>query len=240
MGQVRMIETPVVRQGFLFLEVQKLKPGCFYFISSEYFDKFDPERKLPYNVKGGNGRPFLCVYQDTGKPEIHWFIPISSRVEKYQDIVARKLEQQKALGNLRPECNTIRFGEVLGKPRAFLIQNILPMTPKYIKDIYMDQEWNPVEASQPLLRDIQINASIVLKAVLQRGATLTYADVASIRRSLVNERFQGHQRTAERPGRTGMAEQLASATQEAQRRNQERQTQTFQLDQSKKKGPIQL
>ena len=58
-----------------------------------------------------------------------------------------KLMQNKKNGNKRPcfialtdpKCDTIRFGEVLGKKRAFLIQNIFPVSKRYIESAYVDK-----------------------------------------------------------------------------------------------------
>lgn len=35
-------------------------------------------------------------------------------------------------------CDTLEFGYVLGHEKAFLIQNMCPITPNYIKNEYID------------------------------------------------------------------------------------------------------
>ena len=53
-------------------------------------------------------------------------IPISSQIEKYKKLYDEKMLRYK--GNF----DGIRFGFVNGQERAFLIQNVCPVTDKYI------------------------------------------------------------------------------------------------------------
>jgi hypothetical protein len=68
--------------------------------------------------------------------EILWLVPISSKYAKYKAIYDKKVEKY---GN----CNTIRFGVVLSTQAAFLIQNMCPVTSKYITEIYVDKNNTP-------------------------------------------------------------------------------------------------
>ena len=60
-------------------------------------------------------------------------IPISSKVDKYETIYNEKIRRYN--GNF----DGIRFGYVNGEKRAFLIQNICPITEEYIDCIYRIQ-----------------------------------------------------------------------------------------------------
>lgn len=60
--------------------------------------------------------------------DILWFIPMSSKIEKYKEIVKNKIKKYK-------KCDTIIIGNYRGKDHAFLIQNIFPITSKYIDHI---------------------------------------------------------------------------------------------------------
>ena len=69
---------------------------------------------------------------------LFWVIPISSQVSKYTAIYNNKLQRHG-------KCDTIVFGDVVGHRKAFLIQNMCPVTPKYIKDEYSKSLLNAVK-----------------------------------------------------------------------------------------------
>lgn len=60
--------------------------------------------------------------------EIMWFIPMSSKINKYKSIVEDKMKKYK-------KCDTIVIGNYKGRDHAFLIQNMFPIIPKYIDHI---------------------------------------------------------------------------------------------------------
>ncbi len=91
-----------------------------YFLSDQYYQDF-PDDKLMQNKDIINGtpysRPCFFAFKDTKIEDIYWIVPISSRFEKF-----KRIEQDKI--NKYGHCNTIRFGTVLGRNTAFLIQNM--------------------------------------------------------------------------------------------------------------------
>ncbi len=103
-----------------------LETGYVYHIKDEYFE-FVKDEKLMKNHENGNTRPtYFCIKNTNSK--IFWFIPMSSKVEKY-----KKLQEQKIKKN--GVCDTIVIGKYRGKEAVFLIQNIFPITEKYIDHI---------------------------------------------------------------------------------------------------------
>lgn len=103
-----------------------LETGYVYHIKNEYFE-FAKDKKLMKNHENGNTRPtYFCIKNTNSK--ILWFIPMSSKVEKY-----KKLQQQKIQKN--GVCDTIVIGKYRRKESVFLIQNIFPITEKYIDHI---------------------------------------------------------------------------------------------------------
>lgn len=103
-----------------------LETGYVYHIKNEYFE-FVKDDKLMKNHENGSSRPtYFCIKNKESK--ILWFIPMSSKVEKY-----RKLQNQKIQKN--GICDTIVIGKYRGIETAFLIQNIFPITEKYIDHI---------------------------------------------------------------------------------------------------------
>jgi hypothetical protein len=140
------------------------------------------------NKEGTHARPCFYAFSDKKNPDIFWCVPISSRIEKFEGIVQNKLNRQAARGVKNPKCNTIRFGEVMGHKRAFLIQNMFPITAGYITAVYMDKNTdNPVTVDPKTEKDIQTNAGNVLKLVIRGYGNLVFSDILKIRSDLISE-----------------------------------------------------
>lgn len=104
----------------------EIKEGYVYHIKSDYF-KFVNDAKLMKNHEGNSTRPnYFCI--KTEENEIMWFIPMSSKIDKYKVIVENKINKYK-------KCDTIVIGNYRGRDHAFLIQNMFPITNKYIDHI---------------------------------------------------------------------------------------------------------
>ena len=108
----------------------KVEDGKFYFIKDNFFEVFK-EYKMMENKEGGNKRPCYFCFRDRKDERIIWFVPISTKYDKYKRIY----ESKKMKAGKRPVYNFI-FGNVLGKKAVFLIQNIFPTTEKYIEEKY--------------------------------------------------------------------------------------------------------
>lgn len=86
-------------------------------------------------------------------------------------------------------CDTLVFGEVLGQDRVFLIQNMCPVTERYIEALYMDRRAQlPVRISGDLEREIIKKAKRVL-ALQRKGAHLIFPDVLLIETCLLHEKM---------------------------------------------------
>ena len=145
-----------------------------YFLSNEYYQDF-PDDKLMQNKDTIDGvphsRPCFFAFPDARIPEIYWIVPISSKYEKY-----KRIEQDKIKKYGR--CNTIRFGTVLGRNTAFLIQNMCPATEKYLTP-YIDKNKQPIQIDGRVAADVEKNARSVL-ALAKRGAKVIFPDVFAI------------------------------------------------------------
>lgn len=196
-----------------------MKRGFFYFISDEFYRKYDSENLLMKNKLGIHHRPCFYAFPDAKNPSILWLIPISSQVEKYEKIVQRKLNRQAEQGVKFPKCNTIRFGKVMGQKRAFLIQNMFPVTTDYITAIYIDRNTgNPVTLEPKVEKDILVNAKAVLKLVLRGNERLIFSDVLKMRSDL----SAAHDAVAMQvASRQSMQQRMAAAKAEADRRSSE-------------------
>lgn len=126
-----------------------INSGCFYYIDDQYFIDF-PDDKLMQNKEDVNGqsldRPCFYAFKD-GCTGLYWMIPFSSQVIKFKKYYNAKILKYG-------KCDTITFGKVLGFEKAFLIQNMCPVTEQYIKNEYIDKHTLvPVK----LMEDLKMN-----------------------------------------------------------------------------------
>lgn len=150
--------------------------GVFYFICDSYFSRF-PDHNLLQNKGIGHSRPCFYAFMDK-RTGLYWMIPISSRTEKYHQIANRKAERYGF-------CNTILFGEVLGQERAFLIQNMFPVTPDFIDQPYINpRDGSAVRVAKSFARQLISSANAVLKRQ-RHGIPLIFPDVLSIEEQLL-------------------------------------------------------
>lgn len=156
--------------------------GQFCFIADKYYEDF-PERFLMRNKESVDGishrRPSFLVFPDSEYKAILWLVPISSQYAKYKALYDVKVKKYG-------KCNTIRFGKVLGIDAAFLIQNMCPVTEKYIAEIYIDKLGNPVRIDDRVALDVVKNAREVI-ARMKRGTKLIFPDVLRIRSELIRQ-----------------------------------------------------
>lgn len=145
-----------------------------YFLSDQYYIDF-PDDKLMKNKEMIAGiphnRPCFFAFPDTQNSEIYWIIPISSNYEKFKRIEQLKIEKYG-------KCNTIRFGTVLGREAAFLIQNMCPVTERYLM-AYIDKNHIPIRIDNRIAADVVRNAGDVL-AMAKRGAKVVFPDIFKI------------------------------------------------------------
>ena len=107
-------------------------------------------------------------------------IPFSSQVSKFKGIYNKKIQKFK-------KCDTIVFGEVLGHEKAFLIQNMCPVTEKYIKNEYIDSKANiPVRVDGVLEKKLKEKSARVL-ALERKGIKLIFPDVLNIEEKLIEQ-----------------------------------------------------
>lgn len=143
--------------------------GHFYYIDDQYFKDF-PDPYLMQNKEKVNGqlhdRPCFYAFQDSNT-QLFWMIPFSSQVSKFKGIYNKKMQKYH-------RCDTIVFGEVLGHEKAFLIQNMCPITEKYMKNEYLDSAANiPVRVDGRLEKELKDKAGKVL-ALQRKGAKLIF------------------------------------------------------------------
>ena len=157
----------------------KVENGKFYFIKDEFFDIFK-DYKLMQNKESGNKRPCYFCFNDPENEEIIWFVPISSKVAKYKAIYEYKKKVRKTVYNFV-------FGNVLGKEKAFLIQNIFPTTEKYIESKYQNKMVD-VEISEKLKQEI-IQTSLNVIKLAKKGINIPFYDINEMKKILLKEKI---------------------------------------------------
>lgn len=165
-----------------------MRQGTFFFITDEFLTRHNTDGHLMKNKEGSHDRPCFYAFPDITEPNIYWCIPISSRIEKYERIAENKIAKQIEKGYRNPKCNTVRFGEVLGQKRAFLIQNMFPVTAKYISNVYIDKNTqSPVTIPSATEKDIVKNAKDILKLVFRGYNNLVFSDIQKLYADLAAE-----------------------------------------------------
>jgi hypothetical protein len=159
-----------------------MNAGNFYFLIDDYFTDF-PDKQLMQNKEFVNGvvhnRPCFYSFLDS-QTQIYWMVPFSSKVDKYKKIFNDKISKTG-------KCDTIIFGEVMGHEKAFLIQNMCPIIPRYIKNEYFDSGSSiPVRVDGIFESELLAKAKKIL-ALHRKGYKLIFPDVITIEQALINE-----------------------------------------------------
>lgn len=150
--------------------------GYVYHIKDEYFKKAN-DPNLMQNKEDGNYRPTFYCMRDK-ETSLLWLVPLSSRVEKFQAIYDKQIEKY---GN----CLTIVMGEYDGKRAAFLLQNMFPITERYLDHIHTRNN-NPV----PVKYSIQVEIITKMKRILRlhaRGKKVIFPDISRLENLMLNE-----------------------------------------------------
>lgn len=152
----------------------EIKQGYAYHIKDEYFTTAKDEH-LMKNKEDGNYRPTLYCIKDN-KYDIYWMIPISSQYDEYADIRSEMLRKGK-------KCKGIVLGKYDGKKAAFLIQNMFPVTLKYIDHVHT-RNGNPVPVNRKLQEMIRKNTKSLI-AISEKGIKVTFTDIIRLRNRLI-------------------------------------------------------
>ena len=154
----------------------KVEKGKFYFIKDEFFELVK-DKELCTNKENGNKRPCFYCFNDKKYQNLIWFIPISSKLEKYIKIYNKKMKRTGIV-------DTIVFGYVEGEKRAFLIQNMFSTTEKYIIQKYIKQN-RDVVVNEKLDKEIQVKANKILNLVEKGYNKIVFPDIIAIKNKLL-------------------------------------------------------
>ena len=157
-----------------------IEDGKFYFIKDEFFNMFK-DYGLMINKENGNKRPCYFCFKDRQNSEIIWFVPISTKYEKYEEIY----EKKKAKSGKKAVYNFV-FGNVLGKKAVFLIQNIFPTTLEFIEKKYTNSN-KDVEIPE-IIKEQIITKSLRVVNLAKAGVQIPFYDIIEMKRILLNKR----------------------------------------------------
>ncbi len=160
----------------------QISVGCFYFIKDTFFEIID-DSELMQNKENGNKRPCYYCFKSKKYDNIIWFIPVSTKVDKYQKIYDNKIQKQIKLGK-RPSIDTIVFGKVANTYSAFLIQNMFPVTEKYIESQYIKNKV-AIKLANRLQIEIIMKATKVLNLYNHGMKNIIFPDIDRILEQLL-------------------------------------------------------
>lgn len=148
-----------------------MKKTGFYIIKDDFFAEVNDSY-----LKGNKeqNRPHYYCFEDS-ENGIYWMIPLSSRIDKYQRIIDKRLAAGKP-------CDTLYIVELdNNRKNVFLIQDIFPITADYIEREYTIAGNPMMLTSEHVAREIEKRARRVV-GLLKRGIkfTPTQPDIAAI------------------------------------------------------------
>ena len=114
--------------------------------------------------KAGN-RPHYYCFEDTSTG-IYWMIPLSSRIEKYRRLIDKKEKEGKPCDIL----HIVKLDD--SRESAFLIQDMFPITEKYIEREYTIAGNHLMLTSEHTAEEIERKARKVM-GMLKRGIKFT-------------------------------------------------------------------
>ena len=153
----------------------KIKTGYLYHIKDEYFDVANDD-SLMQNHEKGKKRPTYFTIKDK---DILWFIPLSSKVDKYKKIVDNKMKRYG-------RCDTILIREILGKDSVILLQNAFPTLEKYIDHEHLLDNGKPAKVVESLKDEILDYFEYLLK-IKSKGINLFFTDIDKIKKQMLDE-----------------------------------------------------
>jgi len=155
-----------------------LKQGNLYFLTDCFFINVnDPYLKIDYEQ---TQRPHYFAYKEI-ETSLYWFVPCSSRVDKYKDIIQKRREQNKSSYGLK-------IVKIQGNETALLFQDMFPAIRKYIQAPYIRGGQVVRIADPKIIDDLEKNAKTVI-TLLRRGTrfTPTQPDVLKIEKLMLAE-----------------------------------------------------
>lgn len=148
------------------------KTGRIYHIKNQYFVQFKNANLMINNDINHKSRPSYLAIKTRN---IYWFIPLSTKIDKYKKIIQRKNLKYK-------KCKSIVICKIRTQEYVFLIQNAFPVNQKYIKSYHYINN-NPVDLCEKDSMLIRNNLYYML-SLKKEGLNLFFTDIDSILKEL--------------------------------------------------------
>ena len=169
-----------VRRGTFYIvgTDEQMKKTGFYIIKDKFFEDM-PDPYLKGN-KAGNRPHFYCFEEST--TGIYWMIPLSSKVDKFKRII----EQKDKAGKPCDILHIVKLDD--DRESVFLIQDMFPITEKYIEREYTIAGNHLMLTSEHVAKEIEQKARKVV-GMLKRGVKFmpTQPDVIAILNKLTQK-----------------------------------------------------
>lgn len=156
------------------VDSMKAQTGYLYHIKDEFFDRIN-NKGLMINHENGHSRPSYLAIKDK---DILWFIPLSTKIEKYRTIIKKK-------ENKYGTCKTILIKKIAGKEQAILIQNAFPTLEKYIQSRHTIDD-NFIKISSVVEKEIIEDFKYML-SLKSSGLNLFFTDIDYIKELMLEE-----------------------------------------------------
>lgn len=152
----------------------KVQTGYIYHIKDEFFNKIN-DKGLMINHENGHARPTYFTIKDK---DVLWFIPLSSKISKYQPIIDKKVKKYGS-------CRSILIETIGGREQAILIQNAFPTLEKYIDHPHI-VDGKPLKVIDGLKNEILDDFRYLL-SMKNRGNNLFFTDIDKIKKIMLEE-----------------------------------------------------
>ena len=153
----------------------KVQTGYIYHIKDDFFDKIN-DNGLMINHENGKARPTYFTIKDK---DILWFIPLSSKVAKYQPIIDKKIKKYGS-------CKSIMISEIANKKSVILLQNAFPTLEKYIDHAHVLDNGKPAKVISTTCDEILENFKQMLK-LKKKGLNFFFTDIDKIKKQMEDE-----------------------------------------------------
>ena len=104
--------------------------------------------------------------------------------------ITKKIQRQIDNGVDHPKCDTILFGQVMGRKSVFLVQNMFPVTKEYIENIYIDKNTKNEVTIPPKTESNVIHCARKILKLSHRNINLIFGHPHDIYKALSAELMQ--------------------------------------------------
>ena len=156
----------------------KITAGHFYFVADSFFEKVkDPYLKINYEY---TYRPHYFPFADKNTGLL-WLVPCSSKIEKFEKIIAKKKAQHKPV-------DAIKIITLFGDKTVLLFQDMFPVTEAYISNEYIKGGHSVKIADTNTVAMLEKTASKIVR-MIHKGVkfTPTQPDAIRIERLMLEE-----------------------------------------------------